>query len=111
MLSVIRGGRPQGRGGAGGRGEEWGAEGVDGGVARECAALGRRHVSSCTLSIERAGGRRARERVAGSHERRLGLSKVHQGVCVVDTRTRVGGFGVLHCTVERRMTWKRVGIS
>jgi hypothetical protein len=30
---------------------------------------------------------------------------------MVDTRTGVGGFGVLHWRVERRMTWERVGIS
>jgi hypothetical protein len=77
VLSVIGGGQPQGRGGARGRGEEWRAEGVDGGVARECAALGRRHVCGGTLSIEGAGGRCAREGVAGSHECGMGLSDVY----------------------------------
>lgn len=98
MLGVVRGGRPQGGGGAGSRGEEGRAEGLRGGAALDYAGL--RHVGSGTLFIEGAGGGRAREGVGGSHEWRLGLSEIYQGAGVAE-RT-VDAVGRLHCRVVRR---------
>ena len=113
-LGIVRGGRPQGRGGTRGRGEKGRAEGVHGCVAGDCTGLG--HVGGGTVSIEGTRGGRAREGVGGSHEWRMGLSEVYQGAGmaerVVHGRTGVGGFAVMHCRVQRGTTRREgVGIS